>query len=262
MTSEGATGAGPLPALQWFYNQLDDSIDRLKSSIAMVVHVVPGPRVESIGTGFFYSKDGWPFFVTAKHVIDQVQASIQTGRDAFAVVRGSKAVLPFSRLESFCFSELDIAVLPLWKSSKGSCSTFEFLDSSQVANRFSASSFFAFTGFPVSRNKTYTSSELKPHQRVITLPVPRFDALELASSPFIEFELGADLHDSSLRRTSLPFPAGLHGMSGGPVFQIDGPVTRPYPRLLAVGIAWLRTQHLKAVRFDLLDVLLAEHLAW
>jgi hypothetical protein len=250
-------------ALKWFYANMDRRIDSLTNCVAMIVRGVPGQRIESFGSGFFYSKDGWPFFITAKHVLDEVETSIHRYRGAFVLVRGQKEVISMSGMEFFSFPEWDIAISPLWKLPSDSYAHAEFLQVSDIAYQIDSSNFFAFTGYPSARNKTYTGREVKMQQRAITLPVPEFLELRNVTSPFIYFELTEEnLHDSDLNKVSMPFPEGLHGMSGGPVFQISGTPDMQILKLLGVGISWRKDKQLKAVRFDAIDFLLSQHLSW
>ena len=259
MTSSHLLGSDAL--LRRWYANIDAVIDARNRSVAMVVRVVPGPRAESFGTGFFYSKDGWPFFITARHVIDDACSSIQRGEGAFLMVRGRKDVINLSKAEFFCSTDWDVAVMPLWKNGITNCSHIECLTSAEVDMRPEVC-LFAFTGFPASKNKTYTNQEIKPNQRVMTFPAHDLES-SVQAFPFLTFPMDRKkLHDSALKHTNLKFPQGLAGMSGGPVFAIRGGIDHPTMALFAMGVAWQNGSSLKALRFDLVDAWLSQYFTW
>jgi hypothetical protein len=99
--------------LKYWYANIDTALDACASALAMVVCVVHGPRVESFGSGFFYLKSGWPYFITAKHVVDDALSNTECGRGAFLVTRGRRGVIDLSKMEFLCASEWDVAVAPL-----------------------------------------------------------------------------------------------------------------------------------------------------
>ena len=251
----------PDDLLRHWYARIDAGIDARRACVAMVVRVIAGPRVEGFGTGFFYLKDGWPFFVTAMHVVADANESIQRGHGAFLIVRGRKGVIDLSKSEFFCSAEWDAGIAPLWKRPAQSYSHVEFLSSSEVGPPLEAT-LFAFTGFPASKNKTYTAREVKPVQRIITFsktePNPTDQAL-----PFLSLQIeSGQLHTSELDRTNLDFPQGLAGMSGGPVLAVSGSIDRPKLTLCGMGIAWRDNNSLKVLHFDLVDVWLTRYFTW
>ena len=251
----------PDALLRRWYAAIDAAIDARNRCIAMVVRVVPGSRIEGFGSGLFYSKDGWPFFVTAKHVLDDVQSSIQRGEGAFLKVRGRKEIINLSKSEFFCSAEWDVAITPLWRTEAASYSHVEFLTSAEVGLR-SEAELLAFTGYPASRNKTFSKQEMKPNQRVITFTKPKLESSD-PGFPFLLFPIARKgLRTSDLGHTSLEFPQGLGGMSGGPVFAIGGTIERPTMSLSAMGVAWQAIGSLKALRFDVVDAWLSHYFTW
>lgn len=247
--------------LRNWYAKIDARIDARCRCVAMVVRIVPGPRVESFGTGFFYLKDGWPFFVTAKHVLDDAQKSIEKGQGAFLITRGRKGVIDLSKSEFFCSADWDLAVTPLWRRTAAQYSHVEFLAHNEVSPPPEVG-LFAFTGFPASKNKTYTMQEIKPHQRVITFTEPTLEPGDQAL-PFLSFPIDRRmLHTSHLSHASLEFPQGLAGMSGGPVLAVDAGADSAKLTLCGMGVAWRKDSSLKVLRFDLVDAWLSQYFNW
>ncbi|WP_189347285.1 trypsin-like peptidase domain-containing protein [Undibacterium macrobrachii] len=246
--------------LKHWYGNIDDAIDKRRRSVAMVVRTVPGPRVEAFGTGFFYEKDGIPFFVTAKHVLDDMITSNQRGQRTILVTRGRKEFIDILKYEFFAQPELDIAVAPLLSESFSTYSHVEFWTANEIGSPLDLG-LFAFTGFPASRNKTYTTQELKPYQRVITFDRTLVDSG--IDSCFLEFPINSrELHSSALISMNLDFPEGISGMSGGPVFAVGGTIDQPLLSVCGMGVAWSNRCTLKILRFDVVDVWLSQYKIW
>ncbi|MDH0865870.1 hypothetical protein [Mitsuaria sp. GD03876] len=246
-------------ARRFWYRRVDQRIDARASCVALVVRTLPGQRLEGFGSGFFYERAGWPFFITAKHVLDDVRASIQQGQLPFLLVRGRAGLVKLTSIEFFAQEELDLAVAPLWQRPSSSYRHVDFFTESEIAAP-AADDQFAFTGFPASRNKTYTGQVPKPEQRILTI---QGASGPLGLSPFLTLPFDSKgLHDSALRPASMPLPNGLSGMSGGPVFSVHGPLDQPTLRLCGVGVAWNPDCALKVLRFDVVDAWLGNHLQW
>jgi hypothetical protein len=113
-------------------------------------------------------------------------------------------------------------------------------------------SFYSFTGFPASKNKTYTGQEIKAYQRHITLFMSDTSSKPTITSPFLFFEFDPkQMFDREFEKISMGYPAG---MSGGPVFEITGSINDPTPKLAGMALSCLpKTNQLKMVRFDLID---------
>ncbi|RDS79667.1 hypothetical protein DWU98_16505 [Dyella monticola] len=262
-TDESALPAGADALLQQWYRQIDAAIDACSSSVAMAVRVMPGQRIEGFGTAFFYSRHGWPFLVTAGHVLEDVIDSIQRGRGAGLLTRGRKAMIHLSKLEFFHQKELDIAVAPLWKQPSQTYAHVTFFDEKQVCPNFPEDRLYAFTGFPWTKNKTYTGREIRPHQRIATFAKHSLESIDDAS-PFVYFPVEPDrLHTSDLKPTQWALPDGARGMSGGPVFAVRGTPFKPILDVCGIGTAWVpQSNHVKALRFELFDAWLSQHLHW
>ena len=227
----------------------------------MVARVVPGPRLEGFGTGFFYLKDGVRFFITAKHVLDDAIKSNQHGQRTALFTRGRKEIIDLLKHEFFVQQELDIAVAPLLGEPAATYSDIDFLTINDLGSPFQPG-LFAVTGFPASKNKTYTTQKLKLHQRAITFDRSSAEPVD-ATSCFLEFPVDPRaLHTSDLSSTNMDFPGGLAGMSGGPVFAIGGTLDRPLLGICGVGVAWSDRRALKILRFDLADAWLSQYNAW
>jgi hypothetical protein len=247
--------------LRRWYESIDAAIDSRRRAVAMVARVVPGPRIEAFGTGFFYLRDGVPFFVTAKHVLDDAVTSNQRGQRTALITRGRKELIDILRYEFFAQAELDIAVAPLINEPATAYSHVDFLTPDDIGSLLQPG-LFAFTGFPASKNKTYTTQQLKPHQRVITFDRNSTDAADLASH-FLEFPIDPGLfHKSDLSSMSMDLLGGLAGMSGGPVFTIGGTIDRPLLSVCGIGVAWSIRRALKILRFDLADAWLSQYKTW
>jgi hypothetical protein len=242
-------------SLQWFYSEIELKVDSLNKAVAMMVQVVPGPRVEGFGSGFFYEKDGWPFFISAKHVIDDAQKYIYQNSAVGLITRGRKGVIKISGMEFFQDKNCDIAVAPLWRRPAQSYSHVEFLKKSDIARQSEQSdlNFYAFTGFPASRNKTYTGQQIKAHQRIITLSATGNSQSDDKVSPFKFFNFDPkNMYSSSLDKILMNYP---QGMSGGPIFEIVGPINNFTPKLTGIGLACIpETNQLKSMRFDVVDM--------
>lgn len=241
------------------YRHIDERVDAKRACVALVARTAPGRRIEGFGSGFFYEKNGWPFFITAKHVLDDVNTAIQRGQLPFLLARGRKGFLKLTGLEFFALDDLDLAVAPLWRIPSPSYAHVDFFTEHEVATP-SAKEYLAFTGFPARRNKTYTDQEIKPEQRILTLTSI---AAELAD-PFLILPIERKgMHDSELRSMNIDFRDGLPGMSGGPVFSVRGTLDMPTLRLCGIGLAWHpESSTLKVLRMDLVDAWLENFLDW
>lgn len=247
--------------LKKWYANIDISLDRDRRAVALVVRVIPGPRIEGFGSGFFYKKNGVPFFITAKHVLDDAITSNHRGERTVLITRGCKEFIDILKYEFFVQPEFDIAIAPLSTATSTAYSHIEFLTPSNLGSPLEPG-LFAFTGFPASKNKTYTNQQIKPHQRVIMFDRSNSDPLK-ATSYFLEFPINPrEFHKSDLTLTNMEFPSGLSGMSGGPVFKIGGTIDSPQLKICGVGIAWSDRRALKILRFDLADIWLSQYHNW
>lgn len=241
--------------LKQFYKNVTQKIEAIRARIAIAVQELPGARGEGFGTGFFYEKSGWPFFITAKHVVDDIQKNCISNRLTVLFVRGRKGVIKLPGLEFFCRHDMDFAAAPLWKRPKETYAHVDFFNEKDVSS-FSGNfdrRFFAFTGFPTARNKTYTGQPVKPNQRNITMFIKE-NPHELENpSPFLYFGLDSNhMYDSNFEKMATGIP---HGMSGGPVFEVENTFESPLLKLAGVGLACLPEANLlKAMRFDLIDI--------
>lgn len=245
---------------RFWYRRVDERIDDKRACVASVVRTLPGQRLEGFGSGFFYQKAGWPFFITAKHVVDDVQSSIQQGQLSFLLVRGRKGLLKLAGVEFLVLGEFDLAVAPLWKLPSTNYAHVDFLTEVDVVSP-TAKDFFAFTGFPASRNKTYIGRAPKLEQRVLTLTASSNAPSE--SFPFVFLPIiKKGMHNSNLEKITIDFPNGLEGMSGGPMFTVHGTLDVPALGLCGVGMAWHSESVLKALRMDIVDAWLENFLDW
>lgn len=246
--------------LKRYYSTISDKVDALQKSLAMVVQVVPGPRLECFGSGFFYEKNGTSFFITAAHVLRDIKKYRDSGRASFLITRGEKEVIPLLGLEFFCTDELDIAIASLERLAPSDYSHIRLIKHSEVAfdRVLSEKNFYCFTGFLASQNKTYTGQLIKPQQRIITISLSKNNE---PSSPFIYFEFDPrNLLDSELKKLSTSWP---EGMSGGPVFEMRGPVENQVAVLVGMGVACTTEQpRLKVLRFDVIDAWLSQYPTW
>lgn len=247
-------------ALRFRYRRVDDRIDAKRACVALVARTAPGRRIEGFGSGFFYERAGWPFFITAKHVLDDVNIADQCGQSSFLAVRGRRGNVKLTGAEFIVFDDLDLAIAPLWKLPSSNYAHIDFFNDAEVATP-RAMDYMAFTGFPASRNQTYTNQEIKPEQRILTLASSA--TASSISAPFFMLPIEKKgMHDSELRSMNMNFPDGLSGMSGGPVFSVRGTLDMPMLHLCGVGLAWRPDSTLKVLSLDAINALLENFLDW
>jgi len=253
----------PVETMKWIYSQIEERIEERNKSVSLVATTTFAKGLQGFGSGFFYERDGWPFFITAYHVLEDSIEYIRKNTGAFLITRGRKEFISLSKLEFFFDRDLDIAVAPLWKMPKEGYAHIKFFKYEDVAilDQNSRLRPFAFTGFPASRNKAHTGQEMKPCQRNITMLISNAWPTDDPISPFIYFDFDRkNMWGSDLSKISMPYP---EGMSGGPLFEFTGQIDQLVPKLAGVGISCLpQTNHLKVLRFDFIDAWLSSYFQW